>query len=106
MARTPQLQFEAHRQMRLFYFMMGFLSPEGSGGRRFPMKECGNGQLFSAVLGAIGICTEAGQLRELVYRPPSFPEQAPRAARQIERSLRQPDFRSSLLLAHEGITHF
>ncbi|HTN66887.1 MAG TPA: methylated-DNA--[protein]-cysteine S-methyltransferase [Burkholderiaceae bacterium] len=76
------------------------------------MKEFGNGQLFSAVVsapfGAIGIRTEAGRLRELVYLPPSFREQAPRdrlaarAARQIERYLRQPDFRFSLPLAPAG----
>ena len=76
------------------------------------MTEFDSGQLFAAVVaapfGAVGIRTEAGLLRELVYLPPSFQEQAPRdrlsarAARQVERYLRQPDCRFDLPLAPAG----
>ncbi len=68
--------------------------------------------LFSAVVtapfGAIGVRTDAGYLRELVYLPPSFREKAPadriaeQAARQVERYFAQPDFRFSLPLAEAG----
>lgn len=76
------------------------------------MKAFDSGHLFSAVVaapfGAIGIRTEAGVLRELVYLPSGFEEKAPadplaaRAARQIERYLAQPDFRFDLPLATVG----
>ena len=68
--------------------------------------------LFSAVVeapfGAIGIRTEAGALRELVYLPPSFDARAPadplaeKAARQLERYFVEPDFRFDLPLLPAG----
>jgi methylated-DNA-[protein]-cysteine S-methyltransferase len=67
---------------------------------------------FSAIVeapwGGIGIRTEAGLVRELVYLPPSFDEQAPadplseQVARQAEQYLRDPDFRFDLALAPVG----
>jgi methylated-DNA-[protein]-cysteine S-methyltransferase len=67
---------------------------------------------FSAIVeasfGAIGIRTEAGIVRELVYLPATFNEQAPndalaeRAARQIERYLDDADFSFDLPLAPVG----
>ena len=86
--------------MRLFCFMLGYMrSIEATG-------------LFSAIVeapfGAIGIRTEAGVLRELVYLPASFDEKAPTdqlaevAARQVERYLVEPDFRFDLPLAEVG----
>lgn len=68
--------------------------------------------LFSAIVeapfGAIGIRTEPGMIRELVYLPRHFHEQSPsdalseRAARQLERYLSEPDFRFDLPLATVG----
>ena len=68
--------------------------------------------LFSAIVetsfGAIGIRTESGVLRELVYLPATFDEKEPidplseKAARQIERYLHDPDFRFDLPLASVG----
>lgn len=68
--------------------------------------------LFSAIVevpfGAIGIRTEAGALRELVYLPPTFDEKAPldklaeKAARQVERYFVEPDFRFDLPLVEAG----
>ena len=69
-------------------------------------------ELFAAIVeapfGAIGIRTEAGAVRELVYLPPKFNEKAPtdklaeRAARQVERYFVEPDFRFDLPLAEAG----
>ena len=86
--------------MRLFCFMLGYMkSIEATG-------------LFSAIVeapfGAIGIRTEAGVLRELVYLPSTFDEKsatdklAEVAARQIKRYLVEPDFRFDLPLAEVG----
>ncbi|RJF99398.1 methylated-DNA--[protein]-cysteine S-methyltransferase [Noviherbaspirillum saxi] len=68
--------------------------------------------LFSAIVeapwGGVGIRTEAGMVRELVYLPPSFNEKPPadplseQAARQVERYLHEPDFRFDLPLAEVG----
>lgn len=68
--------------------------------------------LFSAIVaapfGAVGIRIEAGAVRELVYLPRHFSEKAPtdslaeRAARQVERYLKQPDFRFDLPLFDVG----
>lgn len=68
--------------------------------------------LFSAIVevpfGAIGIRTEAGAVRELVYLPPTFDEKAPsdklaeKAARQVERYFVEPDFRFDLPLVEAG----
>jgi methylated-DNA-[protein]-cysteine S-methyltransferase len=76
------------------------------------MKLSADNTIFSAVVeapfGAIGVRTEAGMLRELVYLPPQFDEKAPadplaeRAARQVERYLEEPDFRFDLPLAPAG----
>lgn len=68
--------------------------------------------LFSAVVaapfGAIGIRTEPGLVRELVYLPSHYTEKSPtdelaeRAAKQIEQYFAQPDFRFDLPLAPVG----
>lgn len=68
--------------------------------------------LFSAIVaapfGAIGIRTEAGAVRELVYLPPHFAAKPPtdalseRAAAQVERYFAEPDFRFDLPLADAG----
>lgn len=68
--------------------------------------------LFAAVVpapfGAIGIRTESGDIREMVYLPHSFAPRAPvdtvseRAARQLERYLIDPDFRFDLSLPAVG----
>lgn len=68
--------------------------------------------LFSAIVeapfGAVGIRTEPGVIRELVYLPRSFSEKAPadplseRAARQLERYFAEPNFRFDLPLAIVG----
>ena len=70
------------------------------------------GEIFSAIVaapfGAIGIRTEAGRLRELVYLPPRFGERdaadatAEQAAQQIGRYFADPDFSFSLPLAEAG----
>ncbi len=73
----------------------------------------GNGHaLFSAIVaapfGAIGIRTDAGRLRELVYLPPHFGEKAAtdhvaeQAADQVARYLADADFRFSLPLPEVG----
>ena len=69
-------------------------------------------ELFSAIVaapfGAIGIRTEAGAVRELVYLPPTFDEKAPsdqiaeKAARQLARYFVEPDFRFDLPLVPAG----
>ncbi len=76
------------------------------------MQKRQQGQLFSAIVSApfgyVGIRSDAGRVQELVYLPPSFQEQAPVdnlaavAARQVERYLREPDFRFDLPLADVG----
>jgi methylated-DNA-[protein]-cysteine S-methyltransferase len=76
------------------------------------MKTTSASTLFSAIVaapfGAIGIRTEAGQLRELVYLPPHFAEKdatdalAERAARQVERYFRDPEFCFDLPLPPVG----
>ena len=68
--------------------------------------------LFSAIVGApfgaVGVRTEAGQLRELVYLPPHFSEKnatdavADAACRQVARYLVDPDFAFDLPLAAVG----
>ena len=68
--------------------------------------------MFSAIVeapfGAVGVRTEAGSVRELVYLPSTFDEKAPgdaiaeKAARQVERYLTEPDFRFDLPLAKVG----
>jgi methylated-DNA-[protein]-cysteine S-methyltransferase len=68
--------------------------------------------IFSAIVaapfGALGIRTEAGQLRELVYLPPHFSEKdatdevANQAVEQVARYLADPDFQFSLPLAEVG----
>jgi methylated-DNA-[protein]-cysteine S-methyltransferase len=76
------------------------------------MNPIASDALFSAIVpapfGALGIRTESGSLRELVYLPPRFEEKAPadllaeRVARQIERYFHQPDYRFDLPLAEVG----
>ncbi|MFC0131425.1 cysteine methyltransferase [Massilia eurypsychrophila] len=68
--------------------------------------------IFSAIVaapfGAIGIRTEAGQLRELVYLPPHFSEKdatdalAEQAGEQVARYFADADFKFSLPLAEVG----
>ncbi|MFC3106894.1 methylated-DNA--[protein]-cysteine S-methyltransferase [Undibacterium arcticum] len=76
------------------------------------MKNSQATEFFSSIVeapfGAIGIRTEAGVLRELVYLPSTFDEKSPTdqlaevAARQIERYLVEPDFCFDLPLAEVG----
>jgi methylated-DNA-[protein]-cysteine S-methyltransferase len=64
--------------------------------------------IVSAPFGAIGIRTEAEQVRELVYLPPQFGEQDARdataelAAQQVARYFADPDFPFSLPLLTAG----
>ena len=68
--------------------------------------------LFAAIVeapfGAIGIRTEPGVVRELVYLPKHFSEKVPvdklseRTARQVECYLADPNFRFDLPLAEVG----
>jgi methylated-DNA-[protein]-cysteine S-methyltransferase len=76
------------------------------------MKNIPPDALFSAIVaapfGAIGIRTQAGVVRELVYLPPTFDEMAAsdplaeQAARQVARYLVEPDYRFDLPLAEVG----
>jgi methylated-DNA-[protein]-cysteine S-methyltransferase len=76
------------------------------------MKNTPDNDLFSAIVaapfGAVGIRTDAGMVRELVYLPPPFREKAPtdplaeRVAQQITRYFAEPDFRFDLPLATVG----
>lgn len=76
------------------------------------MNSTSSTALFSAIVeapfGAIGIRTEPGVVRELVYLPSQFDEKAPadalseRAAQQVERYLADADFRFDLPLAEVG----
>jgi methylated-DNA-[protein]-cysteine S-methyltransferase len=76
------------------------------------MKTQQGSEIFSAIVaapfGALGIRTDAGRLRELVYLPPHFSEKEPadalaeQAAQQLERYLADPDFSFSLPLAEVG----
>jgi len=69
-------------------------------------------ELFSAIVaapfGAMGIRTEEGRLRELVYLPPHFQEKAPQdavaeqAAQQVLRYFDDADFRFELPLFEAG----
>jgi methylated-DNA-[protein]-cysteine S-methyltransferase len=71
-----------------------------------------NSDLFSAIVpapfGAIGIRTDAGSIRELVYLPPHFGEKEGRdaataeAARQVAAYLADPDFVFTLPLPEVG----
>lgn len=76
------------------------------------MKIEQGSEIFSAIVaapfGAVGIRTDAGSVRELVYLPPHFREKdgadalAELAARQVERYLADPDFAFALPLAKVG----
>lgn len=76
------------------------------------MKTQSGNDLFSAIVaapfGAVGIRTDTATVRELVYLPPDFTEKSPtdavadKAAQQIERYLKEPDFRFDLPLAQVG----
>src|SRR3569833_3280287 len=78
----------------------------------YPMLMHSPQNIFSAIVaapfGAIGIRTEAGCVRELVYLPPHFDEKAPtealaeKTAIQLERYFAEPDFRFDLPLAPAG----
>jgi methylated-DNA-[protein]-cysteine S-methyltransferase len=75
-------------------------------------KKSTRSDLFSAIIeapfGAIGIRTEPGAVRELVYLPSSFDVKAPidqlseQVVRQVERYLDEPDFRFDLPMAQVG----
>ena len=75
-------------------------------------KKAAPHAMFSAIVeapfGAIGIRTEPGIVRELVYLPSSFDEKAAsdkvaeKAARQVARYLAEPDYRFNLPLADAG----
>lgn len=76
------------------------------------MNKSSANTLFAAIVeapfGALGIRTEPGVVRELVYLPKHFHEKEPadvlseQAARQVERYLADPDFRFELPLAEVG----
>lgn len=66
------------------------------------------GAVVPAPFGAVGVRTDAGMLRELVYLPPGFAEKAPgdavaeQAARQLQAYFADPDFRFDLPLTPVG----
>ncbi|WP_293779804.1 methylated-DNA--[protein]-cysteine S-methyltransferase [uncultured Oxalicibacterium sp.] len=76
------------------------------------MRSSQQDRLFSAIVearfGAVGVRSEAGLIREIVYLPPSFHEKAAsdavaeRAAEQLTRYLADPDYRFDLPLAPAG----
>ena len=76
------------------------------------MKPQQGSDIFSAIVGApfgaIGIRTEAGVIRELVYLPPHFNEKdatdalADEAAAQVQRYFADPDFQFNLPLIAAG----
>lgn len=76
------------------------------------MKKQQGSAIFSAIVaapfGAVGIRSDAGALRELVYLPPHFEPSAAcdavaeRAAQQVARYLQDPDFIFDLPLAARG----
>lgn len=76
------------------------------------MNKSQSSEIFSAIVeapfGAIGIRTEPGLVRELVYLPPGFQEKPPadkfaeQAAWQVERYFADPDFRFDLPLQVAG----
>ncbi|HEY0490116.1 MAG TPA: methylated-DNA--[protein]-cysteine S-methyltransferase [Telluria sp.] len=76
------------------------------------MKPQQGSEIFSAIVaapfGAIGIRTDAGVIREMVYLPPHFDEKdatdalADQATIQIERYLKDPDFQFDLPLIEAG----
>lgn len=76
------------------------------------MSSSQQDRLFSAIVatrfGAVGVRSEAGLIREIVYLPPSFHEKAAsdavaeRAAQQLARYLADPDYRFDLPLAPVG----
>lgn len=76
------------------------------------MKPQQGSEIFSAIVaapfGAIGIRTDAGVIRELVYLPPHFHEKdasdalADEAATQVQRYLADPDFQFKLPLIAAG----
>ena len=76
------------------------------------MRAQSGSELFSAIVaapfGAVGIRTEAGSVRELIYLPPHFSEKdatdavAEAAAVQVARYLADPDFVFSLPLTEVG----
>lgn len=76
------------------------------------MKTQQGSEIFSAIVaapfGAVGIRTDAGSVKELVYLPPHFGEKdstdavAELAARQIEHYFADPDFHFKLPLAAVG----
>jgi len=77
-----------------------------------PMNTQHASDIFSAIVpapfGAVGIRTENGQVRELVYLPPHFSEKdftdatAELAARQVARYLQDADFHFDLPLVTAG----
>lgn len=76
------------------------------------MKTQQGSEIFSAIVaapfGAIGIRTDAGRIRELVYLPPHFHEKdaadalAEEAVRQVRQYLADPDFQFNLPLMEAG----
>lgn len=76
------------------------------------MKTQQGSEIFSAIVaapfGAVGIRTDAGRIRELVYLPPHFHEKdaadalADEAVRQVRHYLADPDFQFSLPLMEAG----
>lgn len=75
-------------------------------------KNIPGSEIFSAIVGmpfgAVGVRTQAGVLLELTYLPREFHDKDPedavaeKAARQLERYVREPDFRFDLPLQNVG----
>jgi methylated-DNA-[protein]-cysteine S-methyltransferase len=84
------------------------LAPDTQAGARVQQGSELFGAIVAAPFGGIGIRTEAGRLRELVYLPPHFGEKdavdalAEQAAQQVMRYLADPDFTFTLPLADVG----
>jgi methylated-DNA-[protein]-cysteine S-methyltransferase len=76
------------------------------------MKSQQGSSIFSAIVGApfgaIGVRTDAGLVKELVYLPPHFGEKFPTSAvaelavQQLQHSLADPDFAFDLPLPEVG----
>ena len=103
--------FGLGRAARRALFIGGFAAA-GFALSSFAMISQQTGALFAAIVpapfGFMGIRSSDDRVRELVYLPPSFAAQAPvnalaeKTMRQIERYLRDADFRFDLPLAEVG----
>jgi methylated-DNA-[protein]-cysteine S-methyltransferase len=110
-------QIEAHPRVRFFFACASrlpspALAAAAQGFYTALMNIQQGSEIFSAItaapFGAIGIRTEQDSLRELVYLPPHYKEQAPRdavaeqAAVQVARYFSDPEYRFDLPLQAAG----